>query len=64
MGRINGSFKESFENDVVVHEMGDKIQKESVQKDIHKWILGNKELLLEEYNLASSFITEYKPKNF
>lgn len=55
----------SFEDGKVIHEMGDKISRDTVRDGVYQWILENSNLLLEEYELASRYSSdEYIPKNF
>ena len=50
----------SFEEGTVVHEMGDKISRQSVRDAVFGWIMENKDYLLGEYNKASSYSREYE----
>ena len=53
----------SFEDGKVIHEMGDKINRDTVRDGVYQWILENNNLLLEEYELASRYSSdEYIPK--
>lgn len=55
----------SFEYGKVIHEMGDKISRDTVRDGVYQWILENSNFLLEEYELASRYSSdEYIPKNF
>ncbi len=54
----------SFENGVIVHEMGDKIQRASVRDAVYDWIKEHQKELLAEYNNASSYSRDYKPSKF
>ncbi len=51
----------SFENGVVKHEMGDKINRESVRDAVYEWIAVHEKELLQEYNKASCYSTDYMP---
>ena len=53
----------SFENECVVHEMGDKISKKLVRDAIFEWILQNSNELMEEFRIADSYSEEYVPKH-
>ena len=54
----------SFENGQVIHEMGDKIKRDSVRKQVYNWILENRDKLIEEYEAACRYSGEYSPKYF
>lgn len=54
----------SFENGKIIHEMGDKISRESVRDAVYEWIRIHESDLLAEYNKASSYSQEYIPSEF